>query len=67
MVKEVTEAEARALITGHEGAESVGARGAAAVDARARRHAEYGERYAPTHDTMLAAKEYATADRLQGR
>ena len=64
MAKEVKEAEARALITGHEGAESVGARGAAEVDGRARRRAEYEEQYDPNCDTLLAANGYATAANL---
>ena len=54
-----------ALLTGHEGAESVGARAAAAVAARARRRAEVEEQYVPRIDTMLAAKDSASAARLQ--
>ena len=65
MDKEIKEAEAQALITGHEGAESVGAREAAAVDARARRRAEVEEQYAPKIGTVLAAKDYAAADSLR--
>ena len=65
MDEDIKEAEAQALLTGHEGAESVGARKAAAVDARARHRAEVEEQYAPKIDTMLAAKDYAAAARLQ--
>ena len=53
MGKDIKEAEAQALITGHEGAESVGAREAAAVDARARRRAEVEEQCASKIGTCL--------------
>ena len=64
MVSEIKEAEAQALITGHEGAESVGAREAAAVDARARRRAEVEVQCKSTIDSVVAAKGYAVAARL---
>ena len=59
--KEITEAEAKALITVPEGAASVRAREAAAMDARARRRAKYEEQYASKIASMLAAKDYAAA------
>ena len=65
MEKDINEAEAKALIAGHEGAESVGAREATAVAARARRRAAVKEQYAPKIDTLLVAKDYAAAARLQ--
>ena len=51
--------------TGHESAESVGAREAAAADARARRRAEDEERYVKKIKALLAARNYAGAARLQ--
>ena len=65
LVKDIKEVEAQARTTGHEGAEPVGASGAAAVGVRARRRAEYEGQYVPMCVAMHVSKDYAAAARLQ--
>ena len=63
----VTEAVAQARDTVHEGAASVGARGAATLGARARRRrAAVEEQCVTDMGAVHAAKGYAAASRLEG-